>query len=69
MKSFFALPILFLITSLPSFGSEIVTFNANKACASVVGIPYASDNFTEKEYKEFSACVLTMKYFQKVYPQ
>jgi hypothetical protein len=26
-------------------------------CAAVVGIPYASDNFTEKEWQQFICCV------------
>lgn len=28
----------------------------NKFCAYVVGIPYASDNFTEEEWKRFVYC-------------
>jgi hypothetical protein len=26
-------------------------------CAAVVGIPYASDNFTEEEWQQFLGCV------------
>jgi hypothetical protein len=28
----------------------------NKFCAYVVGIPYASDNFTDEEWKRFTFC-------------
>ena len=28
----------------------------NKFCAYVVGIPYASDNFTDEEWKRFVYC-------------
>lgn len=30
--------------------------NVNKFCAYVVGIPYASDNFTDEEWKRFQYC-------------
>lgn len=69
MKTLFALPFLFAATTAPTLSSEIVTFNANKACASIIGIPYASDNFSQEEYKQFIACVKTMKYFDRKFPQ
>lgn len=28
----------------------------NKFCAAVVGIPYASDNFSDEEWKRFEYC-------------
>ena len=28
----------------------------NKFCSTVVGIPYASDNFTDEEWKRFEYC-------------
>jgi hypothetical protein len=30
--------------------------NVNKFCAYVVGIPYASDNFTDEEWQRFVYC-------------
>ena len=30
--------------------------NVNKFCAYVVGIPYASDNFTDEEWERFQYC-------------
>jgi hypothetical protein len=31
--------------------------NIRRHCAAVVGIPYASDNFSEKEWQQFVGCV------------
>ncbi len=69
MKTLFALPFLFAATTAPTLSSEIVTFNANKACASIIGIPYASDNFSQEDFEKFKACVMTMKYFDRKFPQ
>jgi hypothetical protein len=33
----------------------------NKFCAYVVGIPYASDNFTDEEWNRFVYCRDTLK--------
>lgn len=33
----------------------------NKFCAYVVGIPYASDNFTDEEWKRFVFCRENLK--------
>jgi hypothetical protein len=30
--------------------------DVNKVCAYLVGIPYASDNFSDKEWKRFKYC-------------
>lgn len=35
----------------------------NKFCAYVVGIPYASDNFTDKEWQRFVYCKNHLKSF------
>jgi hypothetical protein len=34
--------------------------NINKFCAYVVGIPYASDNFTDEEWTRFQYCTHTL---------
>lgn len=34
----------------------------NRRCAAVVGIPYASDNFTDEEWKQFLDCRKEMGY-------
>lgn len=35
--------------------------SVNQFCAYVVGIPYASDNFTDEEWKRFKFCRDTLK--------
>ena len=35
--------------------------SVNQFCAYVVGIPYASDNFTDDEWKRFKFCRDTLK--------
>jgi hypothetical protein len=35
--------------------------DANKFCAYVVGIPYASDNFSDEEWNRFVYCRETLK--------
>lgn len=47
-----ALPLL----TPPSAKAETVTVNADKLCSVVVGIPYASDNFSDKEWQNFLQC-------------
>lgn len=36
--------------------AEMVTVNLNRVCAAIVGIPYASDNFTDGEWEDFKEC-------------
>jgi hypothetical protein len=40
---------------------QIVCFNVNKVCATIVGIPYASDNFTDEEWEKFQKCTRTFR--------
>lgn len=65
------LPLFVLLFTNPVFASseEIVTFNANKACAEIVGIPYASDNFSDDEWIKFKKCLGVFHYFDIKYPQ
>jgi len=48
---------IFLVTQLIAANPEIQKF-----CAEVVGIPYASDNFTDEEWQEFQIC---MTFFER----
>jgi hypothetical protein len=48
---------LFLISQLIAANPE-----NQKFCASVVGIPYASDNFTDAEWQQFQNC---MTFFER----
>jgi hypothetical protein len=36
--------------------AEIITVNVNRVCAAIVGIPYASDNFSDEEWVQFKQC-------------
>jgi hypothetical protein len=36
--------------------AEMITVNVNRVCAAIVGIPYASDNFTDEEWQKFLNC-------------
>lgn len=45
----------------PVKAQEIITVNANRVCAAIVGIPYASDNFTDVEWNKFQKCLKFMK--------
>ena len=38
----------------------------NKFCAYVVGIPYASDNFSDAEWEKFKSCVRFMRKFDGI---
>lgn len=58
--------LLALLVLLPTTVSaqEVYSINVNRLCAAIVGIPYASDNFTDKEWEEFKECVEFVKYFK-----
>ena len=58
--------LLTLLVLLPATVSaqEVYSINVNKMCAAIIGIPYASDNFTDKEWEEFKECVEFVKYFK-----
>lgn len=44
---------------------EVYPININRACAAIVGIPYASDNFTDEEWQQFKICLDIMRKFQE----
>lgn len=69
MKRILMIGMIVSLNTLPAFATqdEDVQFNANRACAEAVGIPYASDNFTDKEWKDFLKCMRLMKYFDSRY--
>lgn len=54
-----------LLLFLPANAQEIRSINLNKACAAMVGIPYASDNFTDEEWKQFQNCLAFLKKYQQ----
>ena len=48
---------IFLITQMIAANPE-----TQKLCAAAVGIPYASDNFTDDEWRQFQRC---MTFFER----
>jgi hypothetical protein len=43
-------------TIIASASTRDASEDINRFCAYVVGIPYASDNFTDEEWKRFKFC-------------
>ena len=57
MKSLLSLGVAGLTTLVAQPAqAEMITVNVNRVCAAVVGIPYASDNFTDQEWERFKNC-------------
>jgi hypothetical protein len=65
MKKLILLPFLILFAT-PASADEMIYINVNRVCATIVGIPYASDNFTDAEWKKFQNCVHFMRKFDGV---
>ena len=59
-----SLTVLFLLVALPA-QAEVTSINVNKACAAIVGIPYASDNFSDEEWEQFQQCRNFLNQFQE----
>jgi len=53
---FFILSLFLIQQSKAQTQEEVI----NRFCAKVVGIPYASDNFTDEEWKRFKYCRNTL---------
>lgn len=63
-KIAFLLPLLFI---QPASANEMmVTLNVNRLCAAIVGIPYASDNFSDAEFQKFKKRLLFVRQFDGV---
>ena len=50
------LTILTVFTVAAPAQAEMITVNVNRVCAAIVGIPYASDNFSDEEWVQFKQC-------------
>lgn len=50
----------FVILTVAIIATAKANENVNQFCAHVVGIPYASDNFTDEEWKRFEYCRETL---------
>ena len=63
-KLAFLLPILLI---QPASANEMmITVNVNRVCAAIVGIPYASDNFSDAEFQKFKQCLRFVRQFDGV---
>ena len=65
MKTIIPLLAIPLTFSFP-VKAEMITVNVNRVCASIVNIPYASDNFTDKEFEKWKKCVAYIRQFDGV---
>ncbi len=66
MKKLLAIPFLIACATPASANEMMITVNVNRVCASIVQIPYASDNFSDAEWKQFQKCVQFMRQFDGV---
>jgi hypothetical protein len=63
-KLAFLLPLLLI---KPASANEMmITVNVNRVCAAIVGIPYASDNFSDAEFQQFKQCLRFVRQFDGV---
>jgi hypothetical protein len=63
-KLAFLLPLLLI---KPASANEMmITVNVNRVCAAIVGIPYASDNFSDAEFQKFKQCLRFVRQFDGV---
>jgi hypothetical protein len=61
------IPFLIILFATPTFANDMmVTVNVNRLCAAIVGIPYASDNFTDAEWEQFKRCLQFVRQFDGV---
>ena len=61
MKKLIAL-LVFIPTT--AFSQEVYPINVNRLCSAIIGIPYESDNLTDKKREEFKECLEFVKYFK-----
>ena len=55
---------LLLLFPTSASAQEVYSINVNRLCAEIVGIPYASDNFSDEDWQQFKSCVNYVKDFQ-----
>ena len=63
-KIVFLLP--FLFCQAAGANEMMVTLNVNRLCAAIVGIPYASDNFSDAEFQKFKQCLRFVRQFDVI---
>ena len=61
------IPILVIPFATPAFANDMmIRINVNRVCASIVNIPYASDNFSDKEFEKWKKCVAYIRQFDGI---
>ena len=65
MKTIIPLLVIPFTFSFP-VKAEMITVNVNRVCASIVNIPYASDNFSDKEFEKWKKCVAYIRRFDGI---
>lgn len=66
MKKLLAIPFILLFASPAVAEDMMIRVNVNRVCASIVGIPYASDNFSDAEWEKFKRCVKFIRKFDGI---
>lgn len=54
-----------ILFSTPSYSQELQRININKVFSAVVGIPYASDNFSDLEWQQFKDCLTFIRQYEE----
>ena len=65
MKAIIPLLVIPFTFSFP-VKAEMIMVNVNRVCASIVNIPYASDNFSDKEFEKWKKCVAYIRRFDGI---
>lgn len=61
------IPLLVIPFVQPAYAEDMmIRINVNRVCAAIVQIPYASDNFSDEEWKQFKDCVAYMRQFDGI---
>jgi len=61
------IPLLVIPFATPAFANDMmIRVNVNRVCASIVNIPYASDNFSDKEFEKWRKCVAYIRQFDGI---
>ena len=67
MKKLFLALIPFAFIFPAQAEETVIRVNVNLVCSNIVGIPYASDNFSDEEWEKFKKCVALFKQYNGVY--
>jgi hypothetical protein len=58
---------LFALAPVSTQANDMMVYiNVNRLCAAIVDIPYASDNFSDEEWKKFQQCVKYVRQFNGI---